>query len=541
MNKDITYVFGHKNPDTDSICAALALSYLKNQLGMKTVPATLGKINPETKYALDRFGFKHIYLLNDVKLQIKDVEYHRNCFIDKNLSLKDAFDYMSKYKLTGIPIVENKNNYFGYVSLKEVAKELIMGDYHKIDTSYGNLLNVLKGEKVLRFDKEISGTVIAATYAKETFIEQVRLKNDHILIVGDRKTILEYAIDSKVKLIIQVAGAKIHNDLLKKAKENRINIIRTNLNSYEVGKLISLSNYIKNSVRQEETITFKEMDYLKDFLDKTKTLKHTNYPILNNKNECKGLLTLTDTNNVKRKKVILVDHNNTNQSVDGLDEAEIIEVIDHHNIGDIVTKRPINFRNSNCGCVSTMIYEMYNESNIDIPKEYAGILASAIISDTLLLTSPTTTQRDIDALEKLAYIARINYKEYGKELLKHGMSIKGFTNEEILYKDFKSYKVDDYLVGVGQVLTNDLTTMRKKYAEMVTYMNEVAKKENYKVLTLFITDVFKKVSNCLYNTSSEDFVKEAFGLDKIEEGIELPGIISRKTQIAPNLMDVLDR
>ncbi len=541
MNKDIIYVFGHKNPDTDSICAALSLSYLKNQLGMKTIPATLGKIAPETKYALDRFGFKHIYLLNDVKLQIKDVEYHRNCFIDKNLSLKDAFDYINKYKLTGIPIVENKNNYYGYVSLKEVAKELINGDYHKIDTSYGNLLNVLKGEKVLRFDKEISGTVIAATYAKETFIEQVKLRNDHILIVGDRKAILEYAIESRVKLIIQVAGAAIHNDLLKKARENKINIIKTNLNSYEVGKLISLSNYIKNSVRQEETITFKEMDYLKDFLEKAKTLKHSNYPILNNKNECKGLLTLTDTNNVKRKRVILVDHNNTNQSVDGLDEAEIIEVIDHHNIGDIVTKRPINFRNSNCGCVSTMVYEMFNENNIDIPKEYAGILASAIISDTLLLTSPTTTQRDIDALEKLAYIARINYKEYGRELLKHGMSIKGFTNEEILYKDFKTYKVDDYLVGVGQVLTNDLTSIKKKYGELVTYMDEVAKKENYKVLTLFITDVFKKVSNCLYNKSAEDYVKEAFGLNKIEEGIELPGIISRKTQIAPNLMDVLDR
>ena len=283
------------------------------------------------------------------------------------------------------------------------------------------------------------------------------------------------------------------------------------------------------------------MDYLKDFLEKAKTLKHSNYPILNNKNECKGLLTLTDTNNVKRKRVILVDHNNTNQSVDGLDEAEIIEVIDHHNIGDIVTKRPINFRNSNCGCVSTMVYEMFNENNIDIPKEYAGILASAIISDTLLLTSPTTTQRDIDALEKLAYIARINYKEYGRELLKHGMSIKGFTNEEILYKDFKTYKVDDYLVGVGQVLTNDLTSIKKKYGELVTYMDEVAKKENYKVLTLFITDVFKKVSNCLYNKSAEDYVKEAFGLNRIEEGIELPGIISRKTQIAPNLMDVLDR
>ena len=152
MNNKLTYVFGHKNPDTDSVCAAIAMSYLKNKLGMNTTPAVLGNINLETKYALDYFGFKHIYHLGDVRLQIKDVDYHRNCYIDKNLSIKDAFDYMHKYSLTGIPVVENKNKYYGYVSLKEIAREIINGDYHKIETSYGNLLNILKGEKVLKYD-----------------------------------------------------------------------------------------------------------------------------------------------------------------------------------------------------------------------------------------------------------------------------------------------------------------------------------------------------------------------------------------------------
>ena len=382
MKEKVTYVFGHKNPDTDTICAAIALSYLKNKLGYNTIPCTLGPLNSETKFALDYFGFKHPHHLNDVRLQIKDVNYHKNCYIDKNLSIKDAFDYMNKKKLTGISVVENKNKYYGYVSLKEISKEIISGDYHKIDTSYGNLLNLLNGKNILKFDKEISGSVIAATYGNDSFLNTVKLDNSNILIIGDRKTILNYAISNHVKLIVLVANSKITKELLKKAHDNKVNIISTPYTAYEVSKMISLSNYIKNYVRnEEEYVTFNEVDYLSDFLDISKTLKHTNYPILNNKNDCMGILTLTDTNQVDRKKVILVDHNNISQSVEGLDEAEILEVVDHHNVGDISTKKPISFRISVCGSASTIIYNMYKENNVVIPKNIAGLLASAITTD----------------------------------------------------------------------------------------------------------------------------------------------------------------
>ena len=541
MNERITYIFGHKNPDTDSVCAAIALSHLKNELGMNTVPAVLGVINSETKYALDYFGFKHIYRLNDVKLQIKDVDYHRNCYIDKNLSIKDTFDYMSKYSLTGIPVVENKNSYYGYVSLKEISREIINGDYQHIETSYGNILNILKGEKLLKYDKEISGSVIAATYAHATFLEKIELNNSHILVIGDRSAILEYAIDSRVKLIILIANSEIKPELLAKAKKNKINIIKTPLSSYEVNKLLSLSNYIKNIMRKEESHTFNEVDYLSDFYEKSRTLKHTNYPILTRNNECKGLLTLTDTNNVNKKQVILVDHNNSSQSVDGLDEAEILEIIDHHNIGNIVTKKPINFRNSRTGSVSTIIYDMYNESNIVIPRDIAGLLASAIISDTLLLTSPTTTERDKIALNKLSKICGIDYETYGKELLKKGMSIKGLSNEAILHKDFKTYKVNEDMIGIGQILTTDFSILKKKLSEMVDYLNETASKEGYKVLTLFVTDIFDNISYCIYNNNADDILMQGFKLDEIYQGIPLKGVVSRKIQIVPNIMEVLDR
>ena len=541
MNGKVTYIFGHKNPDTDSICGAIALSYLKNQLGMNTIPSTLGNINRETRYALNYFNVKVPYHLNDVKLQIKDVAFHKGCFVDKNVPIKDAFDYMNKYSLTGIPVVENRNKYYGYVSLKEVAKEIISGDFHKIDTSYGNLLNTLKGTQVLKFDKEIRGNVLAATYAKETFLEKVTLDESYILIVGDRKAILEYAIESKVKLIIVIAGVELSSELISKARKNKVNIISTNYSSYEVGKMISFSNYIKNIIRKEASVTFNELDYLSDFIEISKKLKHTNYPILNNKNECKGLLRLTDCNEVEQKQVILIDHNSSSQSVEGLEEAEILEVIDHHNIGDINTKKPINFRNAGVGSVNTIIYDLYKENNIEIPKQIAGLMASAIMSDTLLLTSPTTTIRDNEALIELSKIAGIDYKEYGIELLKQGMSIKGLTNEEILHRDFKTYTIKDNLIGIGQILTSDFESISKKISSFVKYLNEESFKYGFRVITLFITDIFENKSYCLYNTSAEEIIKNSFDIKEVYEGVALENIVSRKIQIAPYIMDTLDK
>lgn len=542
MKSRVIYVFGHKNPDTDSICASIGLSYLKNKLGYKTIPSCLGSINTETKFALDYFKVKEPYHLNDVKLQIKDIDYHRECYIDKNLSIKDAFDYMNKRVLNGIPVVENGNKYYGYVSLKEIAKEIINGDFRKINTSYGNIIRVLKGEKVLKFDKEISGTVLAATYSNESFVHNVVIDQSNILIIGDRKTILNYAISNKVKLIILVADSEISDELLEKAKENKVNIIRTSYTSYEVGKLISMANYIKSYIRKEdEFITFNEIDYLSDFYERTKNLKHNNYPILNSRNECTGVLTITDTNNINRKQVMLVDHNNISQSVDGLDEAEILEVVDHHNVGDISTKKPISFRISVCGSASTIVYNMFNENNVEIPSNIAGLLASAIISDTLLLTSPTTTSEDKVALDNLCKIANIKPKEYGILLLKAGMNLEGLTNKELIHKDFKTYKIDNELIGIGQLLTSDYNSMKEKINDLVISLNEEAKNEKYRVLALFITDIFEKKSYCLFNENASEIIKMSFKLDEVYEGVMLKGVVSRKVQIAPYIMEAIEK
>lgn len=539
MNKDLIYIFGHKNPDTDTIVAAISLSYLKNKLGYNSIPCSLGNINSETKYALDYFKVKEPYHLNDVKLQIKDINYHKNCYIDKNVSIKDAFVYLNKYSLTGIPLVENKNKFYGYVSLKEIANELLNGKTNKINTSYGNIIKILNGTQILKFDKEIIGNVLSCTYVNDNLIDKIVLNNKSILIVEDNNSIIEKAIINKVKLIILVSNMSLNKDLLDKASENNINVISTPYSAYDVGSYLSYSNYIKTIMRNEETITFNEIEYLSDFYDKSKQFKHTNYPIVNNKNECTGLLTLTDCNHVNKKKVILVDHNNYSQSVDGLEEAEILEVIDHHSIGDIITRMPINFRTDRVGSVNTLIYNMFIEKNIKIPMNIAGLMMSAIISDTLLLTSPTTTDKDKEALIELSKLAKVDYKKYGTKLLKQGMSIEGLSNEEILYKDFKSYKVDNDMIGIGQVLTSDYDLINKD--EMIKYLDYVAEKNNYKVLTLFITDIFNNISHCLYNKNAERIIKNSFDLDNVYEGIELKNTLSRKIQIAPYIMDAIDR
>ena len=268
MKEKVTYIFGHKNPDTDTICAAISLSYLKNKLGLNTIPATLGNINEETKYALKSFGIKEPVHLNDVKLQIKDVNYHRDCFIDKNVSIKDAFDYIHKYSLTGVGVVENKNKYYGYVSLKEIAKELISGKCNKLNTSYGNIIKILKGKKILKFDKEINGNIIATNYSKET--NNFKLNSESVVIADDRIGVIEKAIKSKVKLIILVSNKTISKELLKVSTVSNINIISTPYSTYEVCKILTHSNYINSIIRKEEIATFYEVDYLSEFLKESK-------------------------------------------------------------------------------------------------------------------------------------------------------------------------------------------------------------------------------------------------------------------------------
>ena len=539
---DKIFVFGHRKPDTDSVSAAISYANLKKELGFNTEPRILSAINKETKYALDYFKVKEPKYLNDVKLQLKDVNYHKGYFLNEKESTYDSYLYMLKEGLTGVPIVDDNNMYKGIVTIKDLAHAFIDTKVEHLNTSYSNLLEVLHGKEINKVDEEIKGNILAVAYRSTTFITNVKLTPDDILIVGDRHSIIEYAVNSKVKLIILSGDSYIKDEHIKIAKENGVNIIRSSYDTYHIAKLISLSNFIKTMKKStKDSVYFDEFTYVDDILDINKKLRHTNYPVVDSKTgKCLGLLRITDLDSKNPKKVILVDHNEKKQSAEGLDEAEIMEIVDHHNLGSITTSNPINFRNMAVGSSCTIVYSLYKERNIEIPKKIAGLMLSGIVSDTLILKSPTTTDLDRKAVEELSTIADVNYEEYGLNLIKAGTSLDGMEPTDVLYNDFKLYTVDDKTLGIGQFFTTNFDEISKDLENYLSVLDKEAEANNYSLLALYITDIIKNGSYVLYNRKAKDLMDQAYDMD-FSEGEYLQDCVSRKKNVVPVLMSSFEK
>ncbi len=534
-----TFIFGHKSPDTDSVCSSIALSYLKNELGGKTVPKVLGNINNETKFVLNYFKVPVPSYLNDVRVRIKNIKYDKKAYIDEYASIDAAFKLMQKQNITAIPLVDEKKKLTGYVTLKEIAKYLINGNKEIVNTKLDNIIDTLNAKVITKFDDYVSGDILIAGLQSKTIQKEIDLSDKDILIVGDRYKVLEYAIESHIKLIILPLNINLDKKIIKKAEKNKINIIASELDSFQIANKILLSNFIKNINTNKNPVTVHNDDYFTDFKTMTHKVNHTNYPIINNKNECLGLIRLTGPNEYEKQKVILVDHNNLAQSVDGIEEANILEIIDHHNLGAIGTSVPINFRSKPVGCTSTMIYDMFTENKIGIPKNIAGLMLSAILSDTLLLTSPTTTEDDRFAAVKLANIAKVDIDTYGLEMLKAASSIEGKSVEELIKTDFKTYNVGTKTLGIGQIMTMDIDTIFENITEYVNKLNEMVD-TNYSIVVIFITDIIKNGSYVIYNEKAANIVSDSFGLKNVHQGIFLPKMVSRKKQILPAILNTID-
>lgn len=535
-----TFIFGHRNPDTDSICSAIALSYLKNQEKEKTIAKAIGHLNNETKFVLNHFNVPEPQYLNDVKVRIKNIKYKKKAYVYENDTIYGAYLIMQKESVTALPLVDEYKKLNGFVSMKDLAKFLVSGNKESINTSLENIIKVLDAEVVTNFDEHIVGKTMLVGYQSSTFHDEIKLTNHDILIIGDRYKVVEYAIESKVKMIVLALNNKLKDELIDKAKENGVTIIRTKLTSFEIANKISLSNYIKSIKTCDNPVTTFDDDFYDEFQILAKKTKHTNYPVINHKNECLGLISLNDINEFQRHKVILVDHNNFEQSVVGIEEAIILEIIDHHNLGRVGTKVPINFRSMPVGCTATIIYKMFLEKKIKIPKQIAGLLLSAILSDTLLFTSPSTTDEDVFAANKLAKLSKTNINEYGYKMLKASSSIEGLSINEQLNQDYKSYTVGKLHIGISQLITMDFDEIYKRkeeYIEKLDSMYELSPGVN----VLFVTDIIKKGSYAFYNTKSEEIIRDAFNLKTIYQGIFIPNIISRKKQILPSLMEILEK
>ena len=514
------YIFGHKKPDTDSVTSAIALSYLKNKIGVKSEARVLGKINEETKFVLNYFNVKIPEILQDVKLQLKDINYYKDCYAFSTDSLYKVYNYMINKNVTGVPIVSMNKKFIGLVTSKMIMNNMIKGSFDKLDALYNNIVELLKGESVTKFDLYIKGKI-----------------NKNIFIA---KTIEEFRnyINNKPKLIIIANGFKITYDDYEFVNDNKINVIRTNFSEFKVDKLITLANCSGNLEDVMRKAYFYENNYYEYFKEEAAKIAHNNYPVLSSKDKCLGLIRVTDMEPPKKKKVILVDHNEAKQSVEGLEEAEILEIIDHHKI-NASTINPVNFRNMAVGSTNTIIYSMFIENNVNIPKNIAGIMLSGIISDTLLLTSPTTTEYDKIAAKELSEIADVNVENYGREMFKAGTNLKGKSIEEIIDMDAKIYEINNQKIYISNVLTLNSDQIFLQKGNYIHRLTEIGETGEIDIVVLLVTDMIKGGSYIFFNHKSKDIIAKATNIDKIKQGEYLEGILSRKKQLLPMLMDVI--
>ncbi len=537
---DKVLVFGHKNPDTDSVCGAISLAYLRNiKKKNNYIPYTLGEINNETKYVLNYFKVNKPLYLNDTKLQVKDLKYKKGCFLDEYSTINDLYCFMQKEDVTGIPICDINNKYLGIVTMKDLLKIIMNPNYDVLDTSYDNILKIIKGRELLRFKDKITGQIILSAYKTTDFEENVNLSRDNILITGNRFNIIKDAINAKVRLIIVVGSKTISEDIKNLAKKNKVDIILTMQDVLYVSKMIVLCNYIKNILTHESQAVIEENMYINDFLTIANKYKFTNYPVINRKGELIGLLRSNDLEDKSRKKVVLVDHNEFSQSADGIEEADIIEIVDHHKIGNINSSSPINFRNMAVGSSNTIIYEMYKDAKVKPPREIAGLMLAGIISDTLLFHSPTNTLLDEQSAMELSKIAKVDINDFAKKMFEAAASIKGKTIEELIYNDFKAFNISNRKIGIGQMTVIDYEKVLKEKDKYVSVLEKIGLDHGYDILAFCITDVINSNTYLLYNQKAKTVFETIFEANPIYEGYKLTGVVSRKKQIIPLLMEEL--
>ena len=537
--KDKIYIFGHKKPDTDSVCSAICLSYLQNALGANTEARILSNINDETKYVLNKFKIEIPKILNDVKLQVKNINYHKDFKISIKESVYNAFFKMQQNDMSTIPLVDDKGQFMGTFAMKDIAKKEMLGNNTTLHTTYNHIINTIKGIEVLRFNEEIEGIITNIDLRSTTFYQEEDILNKNtILIVGDRHSIIEEAINKHIKLLIITGHNKIKEEHLELAKKHKINIIYTNKDTYETlltigfASIIEYYQYTKNLVCVNENL---DVTDLNELINKT---KHSYYPVIDNANKCLGLIKLSDLRDIHPKKVILVDHNELSQSADGLEEAEIIGIFDHHKLSTLGTIKPINFRSMTVGSTCTIIYELFKENKVKIPKDIACLLLSGIISDTLLLKSPTTTKIDEKVFNDLVKITQIDAQKLAIEMFKANDSIKSKSLKEIIYLDYKTYTVDKRTIIISQITTLNAKAILKQKSSYIKFLNKESEMQKFDIMLFVITDIFKNGSYILFNDKAKTIIKDSFGED-IEEGAFLDNVVSRKKQILPAIMSII--
>lgn len=536
--KDIIYVTGHKNPDSDSICAAFAYSEFKNKTGnIPAIPVRLGNVNRETQYILDYFNVEAPRFLKTVKLKVEDLEFDRIDPISPSISLKAAWSIMKDKNIKTLPVADENNHLLGVLAVSNLTScYMDIWDNNilsKSNTPFDNVVNTLSA-KVINDIENLSfnpGKIIVSAMRPDSMKEFI--SEGDVVIVGDREEIQEELLSLNVSLMIITGSHMPTERVLNKAKENNIRIISTPHDSFTTSRLIIQSIPVGYVMVKENLVTFSTEDLVEDIKPIMLETRYRSYPVVDENDKVLGTVSRFHLISNYKKKIIQVDHNERGQSVDGLDEAEILEIIDHHRVADIQTSGPIFFRNEPLGSTSTIVGKCFFERGLTPSREAAGLLCGAIISDTLLFRSPTCTEQDKEVCLKLAEIAGINVEDFAKEMFKAGTSLQGKTVEEIFNQDFKPFTIGETKVGIAQVNTMDIEGFMPLKDEMLAYMANKAKESGLDMTLLLLTDIINEGSQILVAGDKPEIAERAFKVELVDSTAFLPGILSRKKQVVP--------
>lgn len=543
--QNLIYVTGHKNPDSDSICAAYGYAEFKNKIGnIPAIAVRLGNVNRETQFILDKFKAEAPTFLETVKLKVGDLDIDNITPISPEISLKMAWNIMRDKNVKSLPVADSNDNLVGILSISNLTSSYMdIWDnviLDKSNTTIENILDTLSAKEIY-LDEEnqrFPGKLSVAAMQPESLMGIID-KGD-IAIVGDRPDVQEALINIKVSLMIITGSHTLSDKLLEDAKKSGVNIITTPHDSFTASRLIIQSIPVSYVMAKENLISFSEDDLVDDIKSTMIETRFRSYPVTNSDGKVLGTISRYHLISNFKKKVIQVDHNERGQSVDGLDEAEVLEIIDHHRVADIQTNNPIYFRNEPLGSTSTIVAKCFFENGIRPSKKAAGLLCGAIISDTLLFRSPTCTDQDRHICKKLAQIAGVNdIEEFAREMFKAGTSLQGKTIEEIFNQDFKPFSISKIKVGVAQVNTMDIEGFMPLKDEMISYMNRKADEGGFSLVLLLLTDILNEGSQILVAGKSPEIVERTFKITLEESTAFLPGILSRKKQVIPPLTNVI--
>lgn len=547
MEQRLINVIGHKNPDTDSICSAIAYAYLKNtEHPGHYIARRAGGINNETNFVLNYFGASEPDYLEDVNVQMRDIDFRETKGVPDTISIRNAWQLMKEQDVVTLPIIQNGNKLEGLITINDIAKSYMDVFDNNIlalaRTPISNLMEVLEGTLICGnpHARIVNGKVLIG--AANIDVMDACIEEDDLVLVADREETQRAAIEQGAFCIIVCLNAKISPEIIQLAEEHQCNIITTYYDTYSAARMINQCIPIRYFMRRSNLVTFQLDDTLDSVKEIMSKLRHRDFPITDAVGNYYGMVSRRNLLAMRRKQVILVDHNERSQAVTGIENAEILEIIDHHRIGSMETINPVYFRNQPVGCTATIVYQMYLEQGVTPPKQMAGLLCSAILSDTLMFRSPTCTPMDESAARQLSKLAGIDIESYAMEMFAAGSDLVGKSPEEIFYQDFKTFQVGDITFGAGQISSLNQQELADLQVKIHAYLKDSYTATKCDMIFFVMTNILDEGSTMLfYGEQADVLVKEAFQTELTDNTCYLPGVVSRKKQIVPLLVSTLQQ